>query len=714
MKILYTQRILHNVPSQTEIQISSNWESLFYKKNNNKKIINELGLSTTKKMFPFLEIKLIIDRQSSQTVSVANIYFDVNIKQIENTLKNPINFSKTRKEFFSLIKTCHWERICKYTSELIKMMFQNAMNIMNLENYLDKSKQNDTQELYCQYHKHNLNWMLDNENKINDKDYNILPDNIFRMTDKIYIDIVNGKIMRNINKTKVKQRGGILISDIDYNWIYDFINLHFLNKCNQQSHPKYLSTNATLIVCDEDMCDIYQNKIDELSREMNKKIVVKILINSDTHDKLLYEDICNADFVIVNADYLISNGHKKIWSPYLINNTISLTEIFTTIREEYIIQKNIKKQNNPLLNMFWWNRIIVDDYCVNKMTSNDSFKEIIMILKSVFKWIQVKKFPIIKDDIEIYIRFIFGDDNMHYPIYDSKNKIIHPNNLININSKETLINEQHVCTIIKEKLLIDMTELEKTIYKNCVSSLKDPFKYISRLTGFTYPREVINKKLVSRKSNSVGMLRKKDKKVQAYRELKTLEFLKKNKIVQCCPICYINKKDNTIISCGHMFCTECIFTNTINKNKCPMCNSHIKINDLYRVEIKKQMKIHGSLNKALVDYLTDNRKDSVIITDYNLNYIKNTLEGKNFNCIIYKGMFKKSSGLKDLNGKSIKELDNKKRAIILHSKYKKHLIKFKNIEQIVYMNLFNSDNDSKFYENMGVDELKILYMTYKQ
>lgn len=52
-----------------------------------------------------------------------------------------------------------------------------------------------------------------------------------------------------------------------------------------------------------------------------------------------------------------------------------------------------------------------------------------------------------------------------------------------------------------------------------------------------------------------------------------------------CPICFdrLDQKKISSVTCGHMFCTECIEKSLKRRAVCPMCNKSVKLKDVYPV-----------------------------------------------------------------------------------------------------------------------------------
>lgn len=566
MRILYKQLILNNVPPKKRIRVSRDWNCLYYKQDGNNVIVRELDLALAKQNFPFIGINVQMNS------NVINVYFNIKVSDLKQELKRSIEFSKKRKLFFSLMNKCYWGSVHDYLSNMILEMFRDAMNMDT--DVFDKTN------IDLNYNHHNnIEWIHHLEKKSKMMYYyakNILP-----ISKKMYIDTLRGKITlknQKNQKNATNIKGGILINNVDYSWVNDFASYHHYN--NKKSvKTNYIKTSASMFICDEQLCELYKKKV--LSVNDGSKVII---INKKNHKKTNYETISSADFVIVSPNYLISKKYTNLWKPYKLNEDDSIQEIFNEIRYDYINQPNIDKYNNPLLNMFWWQRLIVDDYSINEMAHNENLCNIIMAIKAKNRWIQIKKFPVVMDDIKMYFSFLHDDSKLNYPLYDFDNEINTPDNVIKINSESTLSTGYRKPTV--ESFHVSMDETESAIYHACTKRNVDPDLFL----------ETLNKLNIQKRSDSVE-----------------------------CAICYEHCEDSIRTACGHSFCTKCFFINRIYRKECSLCKRNINMDKITRL----CSGIAGSKNKVVIDYLRKSSEETIVCNRGNNNYLRSFFKDAN-------------------------------------------------------------------------------------
>ena len=239
MKILYLKLHLYNIPKNkySHFYLSPNLNNLCYRLNNKEKVVNKLNLSFIYEQFPF--IKVIVSTKKKEQMTIVYIYFNVNIRQLKDELNDPIKFNTKRKLFIDIIKKCYQENMHNYLTQLIFNIFRKAM--------LDNESTN-------RYLSSTMRWIQKLENKENV--YYVYPSNIYKLSNSLYINILNGNIQNTCTKQKITLKGGILINNNNVQWICDFANI--MDDINTKTH---MYTKATLIICDKSMCTYYKHKI---------------------------------------------------------------------------------------------------------------------------------------------------------------------------------------------------------------------------------------------------------------------------------------------------------------------------------------------------------------------------------------------------------------------------------------------------------------------
>lgn len=689
MKVLYTKILLNNYIPDKKVYIDNDWDSVYYMNDGSKHKLSVLDMSKYQDLFSFLKIKKEV-RNEYNSPSVY-IYLDINTKKIKKELTNPIEFSYKRKQFFNLINKCYLEKVYTYIHNMIMKLFKDAMNI---DNYLSLTDYNISQPIF-NYHKNSLKWIYYIENNRKNIYYSYKEPYI-KVAQSLYINSEKCRIDKVIEKDRLKLKGGIMINSYDNTWIYDFVNMTFIDNFPKYRINGFIRNNATLFIVSKEMCNMYKIMIEEVLLKYNSTRKITIINNS--YQTISYGDILNSDYVIVSSSYLSSKLYKSLWKPYHSDNT-SLKETFENLRRDYVDQPNIRNFKNPILSLFWWRRIVIDDFTINKMVKDTEFKEVMLEIRSYYRWIQIEKFPLIKEDVITYFEYLFERNNIVFPLYDYRDRELFLENIIKIHTENTLIKENNR---VIEKITI---QTNNTDTENMVLSHFKPYMnknknvYLDKMYSLILPKNAVQKKLVLKCNNMLRNLKKNINNGDIRNISNVLSYVKNNKDNDVCSICLDNEKDRSITSCSHEFCTQCINSHLLFQSLCPICKSSITQDSIYRVDNG----VLSSKIKSLIDYLGKNIKNSAIITNYDINYVKKIIENNNFKGVLFKGTkLKKNKIIKKFN-----DMSGNNNVIIMNNKDNKYMFQIRNIEQLIIMddNKYCSINDS-------IEKLKIVNIVY--
>lgn len=246
------------------------------------------------------------------------------------------------------------------------------------------------------YQKCSVKWMMDKERENIVLAYNTNPEvnmgNIYYDTRKQLFD-------HKDNKKKITFYGGGLIDEVGLGKTIQMIALilNNISTINQQYIDNKIYTKATLVLCPNQLCGQWIREINEkISKQaLGKLKIVKILTKKD-YDKITYNNIVEADIVILSYTFLdnksftnvwmsdlgAGNFHKRRWD-YSNNQDVNIRfeKIFNDIKDKY------NEITNPLLTIFHWHRIIVDEFHeIYKEFGYTYIHNILQHLHSDHKW----------------------------------------------------------------------------------------------------------------------------------------------------------------------------------------------------------------------------------------------------------------------------------------------------------------------------------------
>ena len=320
----------------------------------------------------------------------------------------------------------------------------------------------------------------------------------------IYIDILNKEIVFGKKPYHlISSFGGILADEIGLGKTAEFISLKasritkitsFLNKNG------YINTRATLVLCPSHLTKQWAREIEKC----NPAFQTIIITTKPTHLSVTYNNIINADFVIVSFQFLTNMNH---YVPYMYQKITpsTLTEKFSKRIDEYekIIKEkttnetNIKKllmENGPLLEIFHWDRLGVDEGHeifgeLSTMSStvnlNNYLKQWMINVDASYRWYisgtpfsHQKGFTTAMQYLNLFTHKKIKIGGIDRTIKLSYNDIINEGISFNYlkselmkkfyyrNTKTSIGSEHNIPPVLEEVIYLELTSVEKSLYNS--------------------------------------------------------------------------------------------------------------------------------------------------------------------------------------------------------------------------------------------------------
>jgi len=581
-----------------------------------------------------------------------------------------------------------------------------------------------------EYQLKTLFWMVDLEKRIFNKN-NLLVRTTFPINSiigfdeniNLYYDIIDNKIVSSERDKEINLKGGILADEMGLGKTITSVALILANQLNISlpiidSKNKNYNTKATLIICPSHLTKQWAKELQK-GAPILKRISILTKVN---HQKISYQDILDSDVVIIsiqfliNFNYYVEHNYEHTTPSQIMYNFKDRVNKLNTFKENLQLE-SLETQlatKSPNFEFINWYRIIIDEghEIFGDENGNASsciyLKKWLKTINSQFNW-YVSGTPFINNNgfnaaldfinfsvkRKINLKYLDLKKNKYIPIKKEYNikfdELIEQRcdilpfnkNILKCvyyrNTKESVKDELNIPSILTEKILIELSEIERNLYDTkleygcsrlalrqlcCHPLISDKERNIlgnSELSLsevrdglLNYHKENIKKyekKLKSLDTNnqSFHMLSKtyKDKinestyLINIFDNILNTEKKIELKEDMCC-ICMDVISQIVVTDCGHFYCKECIHNSLKFKKECPTCRKSLTSDKIYHVnkkneEPKKESKnalveLYGSkMGKliALCKKITSNKKNRIIIFsqwDRMLHLIGNTLK----------------------------------------------------------------------------------------
>ena len=321
-------------------------------------------------------------------------------KTLENILKNSNNNEIPNKDFLS--------KVCRYHTMYTKASQNNGtINywnndhntiIDNICNYAI-TKLGDVTDgiidnpefLSCTLYNYQLRsiyWMLNRERQEKKIYYNF---NEEINLGNIFYDVIKQNFSNTEERNKVFFNGGALIDEVGLGKTVQMTALSILNPAKDLSYIRNntnkLHSRASLIICPNQLAGQWKREIEKMvSNDYNPNIIS--ILTKVHYDKFTYQDLLDADFVIVSSAFLENNCYtSKLFDNISTSKSYGKSAVFdfSKVKEEnnkkekeMIKNPLIFFQTNCMLNSIFWHRIIIDEF--HEVYTVDKYKHLSNIL----------------------------------------------------------------------------------------------------------------------------------------------------------------------------------------------------------------------------------------------------------------------------------------------------------------------------------------------
>lgn len=337
--------------------------------------------------------------------------------------------------------------------------------------------------LSCQlydYQKRSIYWMLQREKEKKQIIFNINDEVIIG---QVFFDAMRQTFTFGTDRKSITFYGGSLIDEVGLGKTVQMTSLALLNHANNVSYIRpginKLCSRANLVLCPNQLCGQWKRELEKMVKpQYNLKVI--LLLTKVHFDRYTYQDLLDADFVIVSFNFfdnkaflskwikqISSNGsyHKGIGSAFNLN---SVKLVFDKMGSELITNPCSIFQTNPLIPLIRWHRVIIDEfheiYTVPKYLY---MMNLLPIIEGKYRWC-VTGTPFDKSNACL-LRMLDYVTNYANPYGDKilsiKTIIDHlKNNFFRRNTKKSVMEEYQLPPLKESVVWLKFTQTERMMY----------------------------------------------------------------------------------------------------------------------------------------------------------------------------------------------------------------------------------------------------------
>lgn len=266
-------------------------------------------------------------------------------------------------------------------------------------------------------------------------------------------------------------------------------------------YERYIKTSATLVFVPNQCCAQWR---DEISLVTENKVNIVMLTGKKDLENVKYSDIINADFVICPYSFLKNTTCMNI---YNLNDYIgTFFSRMSTYRFETLKNNAIFSQTHPMLTMFYWKRVILDEAheVFENEISNSKHYKIIEGISSQYRWcMSGTPYASGLEGFQRMIRWLSATNNSCYTVDNNRINIMNRvtfsqfliknierlrPRLIRRNTNKSTEHETKLPPILEKEVWIHFTELEKAMYDDKYAAENNPLNSIFLRQFCCYPQ----------------------------------------------------------------------------------------------------------------------------------------------------------------------------------------------------------------------------------
>ncbi len=319
-----------------------------------------------------------------------------------------------------------------------------------------------------EYQKCSVYWMKQKENDRKKILYNLNEEVILG---NVYYDITTQQIDLISNKKKLEFCGGAIIDEVGLGKTLQVIGLVIANPPKQISYVDNRFNNkfcskATLVFCQNQLCGQWKREMkDKISKDYDPNIIT-VLTKRD-FDKLTYQELLNADIVLVSFTFLGNESFTSQWTsgissiksfskrPWSSSDISMVKTLFDKMGKDLLNDPvNSLYKTQPLFQLIHWHRFVVDEFHeILKGTTYKYIHNLLPFITAENKWIVTATLFNEKENMADAVEFLTNYKNVDGKRIFTNEKIVDylSTDCFRRNTKDS-VKKEHTIPPIKEEI----------------------------------------------------------------------------------------------------------------------------------------------------------------------------------------------------------------------------------------------------------------------
>lgn len=343
----------------------------------------------------------------------------------------------------------------------------------------------EIKEKLFQYQKCSINWMYNTEKQGTEILYNLNDEVILG---NIYYELWSQSFFHISNKKRLQFYGGGLIDEVGLGKTVQMIALSLKNPSECTSYTRYddnykLYSRATLILCPSHLCGQWIREIDKMVESEYANVIS--IMTKVHHDKYTYQDLLDADFVILSYNFLDNKSYTNEWMSK-ISTKKNFNKTIWSEQEKNTVQTIFKDGGNKLIKNIGdtldkknvqfqhinWYRMIIDEFHEVDKSTYSYVTNMLQYFTATYKWgVTATPFATNNNLLDM-VNYVTGYKNTDGDkIFENTNIVEHMSTKFYRRNTKASVAQEHTLPPIKEEVVwLKFSSTERMMYNAYIAN----------------------------------------------------------------------------------------------------------------------------------------------------------------------------------------------------------------------------------------------------